>query len=1547
MGASCYEEKQRLKTLNSNITQEKNLLIEKIEKLELDNHKNDKQLKEKKDIIIKKIEKENICEINKEVDEYYNLLNEQTNITKTLNNLRNQGNCLDNLLFQKKNKSSNKEEIEYMQSTYERIRNEIKKKYTIEKDFYLENKNQIKNFGNLKFIIMTEIKGIEKRKKDFKAKLNKNDNNNIIYPESTVNSINNNLNNLDISYNKFENNLNSYFNQINEEIKNILNNNNNILTSYSASSYDVLYNAIHRDIVSMSINESRILLNEIYGIKNFFEKNLQKRQNLISLINKNETNINNKESYVGVNIYNKERQLNILRKCRDDLKLDSKNYIEKLNKIINAFTDIEYKNNNNLFYYNIFNEIINDINNLNIIMLDEIKNSKNMSKLDSEISKMKSEVEKLINIPEYVLIDSFDQRNNNKDQSYIKFKKKKEIILIDSFLKNKKSIENIFIDDKNIKSIPSIDTDIIKKIFINENSENYCKNKIIKEIETITNNDEQFKINNLNILVVGRGGVGKTTLIKSMLDLNENEGNVDKIEDFKIYTSKNVKYLKLIEVKGISNEEESSPDKILEKIKKFVNKSNNSACSSSSARDRTPERGRGQNNENNQNYNSIIHCIWFCISSPRFEGPEKQLLKSLIEIYKVNIMPLIIIYTKCISEIRAENFQKGLIRDEINNSFVRIIAKDITLKDKMQDKIIIKKAFGKEELMEKTLIKCSNALQSEMMKIMLQEFSYNIIQNLKGKNKELVKLIKYKTYTDFLLYYRNFLGDRDFILYIIDIHFKYLNDFYDENKKMSNKSKNLFFKSGFFTRIFKGDFISSIYNIYLSYKEKIKEKIKPIAEEKAEELIDLQVKMEKENENMEIFHKRTYKELLMETEIFLKKNYYFLVQNYIIYFIIEKSDSYLENFLTSFSNEFNKKIESLGSLNNYSDKKYYIQFKECLEYCYKTKLISFYKNNVIHNKYLKDNNNIKELTLTNHNFDKYIISNNFKFNDEHLENHINNSNSFLIDNNNINKYNFIKEAKLNSNWFYIEDYGSFLKDNSIIKLENFMKRQYIQDSCFNFNDYDDFQNEIRKYLIQIFFDKFSSYSKDICYNYNDNIEQLNQTKNNKNFYEENKIKEIILNEKIESKYKNFMSDSLAKFSKELNLIKLKYLSIVICGKSGVGKSTLINCLLKELVAKEGEYDVTTLERKMYFNNIIKFLHLMDTRGYELEKNFNPVNIKKEVFDIIKNQKKKDDYNEFIQCIWFCVNGSTLDNREIGLIKDLKNNEYNIPIIIVLTNTVIDEDRNKMEELISKNFPEKIYIQVLGRELEGIKSFGLDDLLELTLEQIKSKKDTNLFNIIKNEYEKILKNVMYEKISNIKINIINKLVEEFCSHYTTVLDVNDLEEYIYNKIEIIIQDYSFKNKISSNIKKLIRNDDVKNFIQSYIKFYSEKAKNYINNIIDIKSLKLLDMQVKFEKMNGISIKIKNKRNRKDFKELINSFLKDNFYYISQRYLIYRFIKNIFEDLSQKIFSNLMKIIKDFISSNDIIIDYKKIYLKVLHDFSKLMDEYRNKDKKIYC
>lgn len=133
------------------------------------------------------------------------------------------------------------------------------------------------------------------------------DNNNLIYHESNINSINNNLNNLDNSYNNFENKLNKYINQINKEIRNILNNIEN-KPSYFNSFYNNLYNTFQRDIISISIDESGILLNEIYRIKNFLENYIQECKKLIKLINPNETNINKKISYFGVNIYNKGKQ---------------------------------------------------------------------------------------------------------------------------------------------------------------------------------------------------------------------------------------------------------------------------------------------------------------------------------------------------------------------------------------------------------------------------------------------------------------------------------------------------------------------------------------------------------------------------------------------------------------------------------------------------------------------------------------------------------------------------------------------------------------------------------------------------------------------------------------------------------------------------------------------------------------------------------------------------------------------------------------------------------------------------------------------------------------------------------------------------------------------------------------------------------------------------------------------------------------------------------------------------------------------------------------
>ena len=80
-------------------------------------------------------------------------------------------------------------------------------------------------------------------------------------------------------------------------------------------------------------------------------------------------------------------------------------------------------------------------------------------------------------------------------------------------------------------------------------------------------------------------------------------------------------------------------------------------------------------------------------------------------------------------------------------------------------------------------------------------------------------------------------------------------------------------------------------------------------------------------------------------------------------------------------------------------------------------------------------------------------------------------------------------------------------------------------------------------------------------------------------------------------------------------------------------------------------------------------------------------------------------------------------------------------------------------------------------------------------------------------------------------------------------------------------------------------------------------------------------------------------------IISQFLKDNFYYISQKYLIYRIIKDILEDLLEKLGQKIIEKMNNFISSEEINSKYKNIYLKIFEDFGKEINKYRI-DGKIY-
>ena len=88
------------------------------------------------------------------------------------------------------------------------------------------------------------------------------------------------------------------------------------------------------------------------------------------------------------------------------------------------------------------------------------------------------------------------------------------------------------------------------------------------------------------------------------------------------------------------------------------------------------------------------------------------------------------------------------------------------------------------------------------------------------------------------------------------------------------------------------------------------------------------------------------------------------------------------------------------------------------------------------------------------------------------------------------------------------------------------------------------------------------------------------------------------------------------------------------------------------------------------NKKIPYLKLIEFKGIGLDKMISPEQIEREALECIKNKisvkRNNNKYTEFINCIWYCVTGSRLEEPELKLLKELSSvyNNKQIPIILV-------------------------------------------------------------------------------------------------------------------------------------------------------------------------------------------------------------------------------------------------------------------------------------------
>lgn len=206
---------------------------------------------------------------------------------------------------------------------------------------------------------------------------------------------------------------------------------------------------------------------------------------------------------------------------------------------------------------------------------------------------------------------------------------------------------------------------------------------------------------------------------------------------------------------------------------------------------------------------------------------------------------------------------------------------------------------------------------------------------------------------------------------------------------------------------------------------------------------------------------------------------------------------------------------------------------------------------------------------------------------------------------------------------------------------------------------------------------------------------------------------------------------------------LKTLNIVVIGKSGVGKSTLINSLFRGNFAETGLGRPVTSEIRKKVKKDYP-LAIYDTPGFELSSG-QQNKVKGEVLDLISKGFASKDINDAIHCIWYCINvgaNRTFDESEIKWLKEFteENKVTQVPIIVILTQAVPKSKAAEMKALVEKeNLDIVKVVPLLAQDMDFdeeyiARSYGLDTLIDVMSEVLPSELQHTLQNVQKASLE---------------------------------------------------------------------------------------------------------------------------------------------------------------------------------------------------------------------